>query len=81
MGIVGIYANYLNPEHIAQIENVIYKNNYQIRYFNDLQEVEQHIHECEIIYGYYPAYVLKKATGLRWFASASAGVDPFLKDE
>lgn len=81
MGIVGIYANYLNPEHIAQIEKVIYENNYEIRYFNDLQEVEQHIHECEIIYGYYPAYVLKKATGLRWFASASAGVDPFLKDE
>ena len=81
MPIVGIYANYLNPNHIQQIESVVHEGGYRIRYFKDLQDVETHIDQCEIIYGYYPAYVLKRAASLRWFASASAGVDPFLKDE
>lgn len=81
MPIVGIYANYLKPQHIEKIETIIRENHYEIRYFSDLPDVESGIEECEIIYGYYPAFVLKKAKKLRWFASASAGVDPFLKDE
>ena len=81
MPIVGIYANYLKSQHIEKLEKTIAAGGYQIRYFKDLDDVNAHVGECEIIYGYYPASVLKKAENLRWFASASAGVDPFLKDE
>lgn len=82
MPIIGIYADYLAPAHKMQIESTVQNapNDYQIRYFNTIQEVEAGIADCEILYGYYPASVLKHAEKLRWFATASAGVDPFLAD-
>lgn len=80
MPIIGIYANYLGSAHIAKIESIIHANGYQIRYFQNIEEVEAGIADCEVLYGYYPASILKKAEKLRWFATASAGVDPFLDD-
>lgn len=82
MPIIGIYADYLLPAHRAQIESTVraHTNEYQIRYFSTAQEMENGISDCEILYGYYPAAVLKRAECLRWFATASAGVDPFLED-
>lgn len=78
---IGIFANYLNEKHITQIENTVKGSGYTIRYYKDLDDVKANVHTAEIIYGYYPAPILKLADSLKWFATASAGVDPFLSDD
>lgn len=80
MPIIGIYADFLSEEQKQQIEAIGKPYGYAVRYFETLAEVEAGIAECEVIYGYYPASILKKAEALRWFASASAGVDSYLSD-
>lgn len=80
MPIIGIYANYLQDTHKRQIEEAIAGSDYTIRYFQDARELEEGISSCEVLYGYYPAPLLKQAESLRWLATASAGVDTYLSD-
>lgn len=80
MSTIGIYADYLLPHHKQKIEHLAKAYGYQIQYFHTLDEVNDGIAACEILYGYYPASVIKYAENLRWFATASAGVDTYLDD-
>lgn len=90
MPIIGIWADYL--EHrTAQIEDTLARGNaelirqgkepYTIRYFHSKEETERGIGDCEVLYGYIPAGILKKAEKLHWLHAASAGVDALLADE
>ena len=81
MRTIGILADYLTKSHKEKLEKAALENGFVIRYFSNVQEAESAIHECEILYGYYPAALLKKAASLRWFHTASAGVDAFLSEE
>lgn len=78
---IGIYADYLKQNHKQKIEAVAKAYGYHILYFNDLEEVKAGISGCEVLYGYYPAAILKQAENLRWLATASAGVDTYLSDD
>ncbi|MBO6159360.1 MAG: D-2-hydroxyacid dehydrogenase, partial [Firmicutes bacterium] len=90
MPIIGIWADYL-AHRTAQIEDAVARGNaylasqgkepYEIRYFHSKEETEAGIAACEVLYGYIPAPLLKKAESLRWLHAASAGVDMFLDDE
>ncbi len=81
MRIIGIIADYLTPQHKAKLEEAAGRNGFSIRYFTSPKEAEGSLGDCEILYGYYPASLIKKASSLKWLHTASAGVDPFLKDE
>ncbi len=78
---IGILANYLTPAHTTQIEETAAKGGYTIRYYKDAEDAAANIGTAEILYGYFPAPLLKKADSLKWFHTASAGVDPFLADD
>lgn len=81
MKTLGIYADYLKPVHKEQIEAIAQSYGCQLRYFSTMDDVHAGIADCEILYGYYPAAVLKEAENLRWLATASAGVDTYLSDD
>ena len=89
MPIIGIWADYLG-HRAAKIEDTLARGNaylisqgkepYTIHYFHSKEETEQGIGECEVLYGYIPAPMIKKAEKLRWLHAASAGVDAYLND-
>ncbi len=89
MPIIGIWADYLG-HRAAKIEDTLARGNaylisqgkepYTIHYFHSKEETEQGIGECEVLYGYIPAPMIKKAEKLRWLHAASAGVDAYLDD-
>ncbi|MBR3393919.1 MAG: D-2-hydroxyacid dehydrogenase [Firmicutes bacterium] len=90
MPIIGIWADYL-AHRAAHIEDTVARGNaqllragkepYSIRYFHSAEEVEKGIADCEILYGYFPAGLIKKAENLVWLHAASAGVDVLLSDD
>ena len=89
MPIIGIWATYL-AHRAAHIEDTVARGNayltsigqepYTIRYFHSAEEAQEGIADCEILYGYLPADMLKSAENLRWYHAASAGVDTLLHD-
>lgn len=88
MRVIGVLGNYLTKQHKEEIEKTAAlsktasgQEELTVRYFQDTEEAAGGIGECEILYGYYPASMIKNAAKLKWLATAAAGVDPLLPDE
>lgn len=80
MKTVGILASYLTEAHKVLLAETAEKTGYTIRYFADAKDAEENLAECEVLYGYFPAGIIKKASSLKWLHTGSAGVDAFLPD-
>jgi phosphoglycerate dehydrogenase-like enzyme len=74
---LGIMADFLTDVHKGKIEAVAAANGVKIHYFTGRADMEAHIGECELLYGYIPPELLADAKSLKWLACASAGVDAY----
>ncbi len=75
--VIGILAPFLTPSQRAAIAAAAEENGFALREFATAEELEENCAECEVLYGYLSPSVLPKARALKWFQSASAGVDQF----
>ena len=78
--VLGIKADFLNSTHKCEIEKISAVHDLEVRYFSSEEELDKHIGECEILYGYIPPEKLCAAESLRWLACASSGVEQYTSE-
>lgn len=77
---LGVYADFINENHRRQISQAAEKAGFSVTYFESSEQLSRQIKDLEVLYGYVPVSLLAEAEHLRWFCSASAGVDHLLDD-
>lgn len=80
MKIIGILADFINDEQKTLIKETAARGGYTVDFYMDEADATQKIKDAEVLYGYWPAQMLKQAENLRWLHSASAGVNTYLDD-
>lgn len=85
---IGVLATFLEEQHKEAIQNAVAACNrlsaapaYSVTFYATAKQLEDEIHLFDILYGYIPAPMLKKAANLKWLQAASAGVDALLSDD
>lgn len=78
---LAVYINFSTPAHQARIRQLAQRLGFQADFFSQRDEaILDSIESYEVLFGYPPPGLVRRAKNLRWLASAAAGIEQFLRE-
>lgn len=77
---IAVLESFFAPHHRAAVDDTAARCGFTVDYYPAFQLPPERAHEYEVIYGLPRRSALKRATALKWFSSASSGVDHYSPD-
>lgn len=78
---LAVMDNYMTPRHREMVREAAERCGFSADFFATEEELLPHIDQYEVLFGYQCVEAVRSARGLRWFACAYAGIDPYVEDD
>ena len=78
---IAVLSSFMEEHHIAKIRDTAAACGFAVDFYADDKMPKEKAADYEILYGLVGPGFLKYMTGLKWFCTPSAGVEPYAPDE
>lgn len=78
-----IYLDFLSEQHRAKIRKTAEEAGFVPHFFplSQFEEARACLRHCEVLYAHSPELLRTATAGLQWYCSATAGVEPYCRDD